>query len=107
VPTLQRDGDGERAVTTPASTEPDQPEPEPTEDGASSERLVSMIRVRCNPCRRAWARAYANQRKGGFGLPKMERPVPTCPHYKTVWAPGFGPGAEPPEDSGWDWTPPV
>lgn len=94
MPALRRDRDGGRAMT-PA--EPDPPE----------ERIVPMIRVRCDQCRRARARYFANQLKGGLGLPKMERPVPVCPHYETQWAPGHGPGNPPPEDSEWDRTPPV
>jgi hypothetical protein len=75
--------------------------------GTQGERLVPFVRVRCNPCRRVVSREMENARKGGFGLPKMEKLVRVCPHYKTVWAPGEGPGSPPPEGSGWDRTPPV
>jgi hypothetical protein len=69
---------------------------------------VPMIRVRCNPCRRARGRYLDNLRKGGAGLPRLGSAVPVCPHYETVWAPGHGPDSEPPEGSGWgDRTPPV
>jgi hypothetical protein len=67
--------------------------------------MVSAVRVRCNKCRRERAEYLANQRKGGLGLPKVETPVPVCPHYETIWAPGYGPGSEPPEDSGWETRP--
>lgn len=71
-------------------------------------QTVSMIRVRCNPCRRRVSREMENARKGGAGLPRLDRSLGTCPHYETVWAPGYGPDSEPPPGSGWgDRTPPV
>jgi threonine dehydrogenase-like Zn-dependent dehydrogenase len=76
-------------------------EPEPEGDPV----VVPMLRVRCNQCRRARSRFLANQRKGGAGEPRLGGFVPVCTHYETVWAPGFGPGSEPPEDSGWEARP--
>ncbi|MCK9929411.1 hypothetical protein MXD62_19880 [Frankia sp. Mgl5] len=66
-------------------------------------RMLSM--VACNRCRRD--RGDQLRRTGHV------EPVPesgTCPHgnpLRTAWADGFGPGSEPPEDSGYDRTPPV
>ncbi len=89
-------------------TEPAQPEPEPV-DGedqrTADEQVVPMLRVRCNKCRRARAEYLRNQHKGGAGLPRLGGFVPVCTHYETVWAPGFGPDAEPPEGSGWETRP--
>jgi hypothetical protein len=87
MPSVRWQRDGEEEVTD----DPEQgPEPE--------ERIVPFIRVRCNKCRRAVSREMDNARKGGAGLPRIERTIGICPHYKTVWAPGMGPGTEPPED---------
>lgn len=76
------------------------PVPEPP-----TEQIVPFVRVRCNKCRRAVSREMENARKGGAGLPRMGATLGICPHYKTVWAPGMGPGSEPPEDSGWETRP--
>lgn len=69
-----------------------------------ADRLVPFVRLRCNPCRRAVSRETANEHKGGAGLPKvLERKIGICPHHRTVWAPGEGPGSgrKPPPGSGW------
>lgn len=65
--------------------------------------MLSM--VACNLCRRERGRVL---HATGSVEPIPERG--TCPHGKalrTVWADGYGPAAEPPEDSGYDRTPPV
>ncbi len=106
MPAVQRHGHGDGEMTEPAAPDPE-PEPAGAADqpSAASEQVVPMLRVRCNKCRRARAQYLANQRKGGAGLPRLGRPVPVCPHYETVWAPGFGPDSEPPPDSGWETRP--
>ncbi|WP_322753805.1 MULTISPECIES: hypothetical protein [unclassified Frankia] len=72
----------------------------------SDDDSVRMLElVACNKCRR--------QRGAQFHATGSVEPVPeegVCPHGKplrTVWAPGYGPGAEPPANPGWDTRPPV
>ncbi|MCK9920629.1 hypothetical protein MXD61_01675 [Frankia sp. AgPm24] len=64
----------------------------------------------CPRCRRERARTLRAARTGAAarrGLPRLtlHRPVLRCPHIPDVWAPGFGPGAEPPSGSGWPTRP--
>ncbi|OHV42171.1 hypothetical protein BBK14_11150 [Parafrankia soli] len=73
---------------------------------AAREPVVPMLAlVACNKCRR--------RRGAQLHATGSVEPIPehgTCPHGKPlrkVWAPGHGPGSEPPEDSGYDRTPPV
>ncbi len=80
-----------------------------TERAGEPEQMVTAVRVQCKECRRARGAARARARSSGGA--KGELPgavVDRCPHYETIWAPGYGPDAEPPPDSGWsDRTPPV
>jgi hypothetical protein len=51
------------------------------------EPMVTAIRVQCPACRRARAAGLRHVKWG-------ERPTRgLCPHYRTVWAPGYGPGS--------------
>lgn len=77
------------------------PDPAP----AADETIVPMLRlVACPKCRRARGAALAGARgpqpgRGGNGY---------CPHGKpdkTVWADGYGPGSEPPDESAWETQP--
>ncbi|WP_322759950.1 hypothetical protein [Frankia sp. Cr2] len=78
-----------------------------TDDPTDGETpVVPMLAlVACNKCRR--------RRGAQLHATGAVEPIPetgTCPHGKplrTVWAPGYGPGAEPPPESGWDTRPPV
>ncbi len=65
-------------------------------------RMLSL--VACNKCRR---RRGAQLHATGDGGPVPESG--TCPHGKplrTLWAPGYGPDAEPPEYE-WNRDPPL
>ncbi|WP_322770300.1 hypothetical protein [Frankia sp. Cr1] len=68
--------------------------------------VVPMLAlVACSKCRR---RRGAQLRSTGAVEPIPE--TGTCPHGKPlrkVWAPGHGPGSEPPAESGWDTRLPV
>ena len=72
---------------------------------ADGKQMVSAVRVRCNACRRRVGREMENARKGGMGLPRTGRSLGPCPHYTTVWAPGYGPDADPKPGSGWETRP--
>lgn len=91
-------------------TDPDPPA-EPAEDGPTGPPPeVHALFVQCPECRRARAANRRNARSGGAavsGLPDLtlQPAAKWCPHYPEVWAPGFGPGSEPPEDSGWETRP--
>jgi len=62
-----------------------------------------LVLVACNRCRR--------ERGAQLHATGSVEPIPesgTCPHGKAlrrIWAEGYGPGSEPPEDSGWETRP--
>jgi hypothetical protein len=71
---------------------------------------VPAIIPSCRECRRARAERLRRSARGSaatLGLPDLtlNRPVTRCTHIPTVWAPGYGPDGEPPEDSGWETHP--
>ncbi|WP_256789876.1 hypothetical protein [Frankia sp. AvcI1] len=82
---------------------------DPPEDGPSGPAPeVRALFPSCNKCRRE--RAASLRRRGAAavsGLPglTLQPTVTGCTHLPEVWAPGFGPGAEPPEGSGWETRP--
>lgn len=84
---------------------------EPPEDGPTGPAPeVHALIPSCGPCRRARAQHLRRSARGSAAredLPEvtLQPPVTRCPHIPAVWAPGFGPDAEPPEDSGWETRP--
>jgi hypothetical protein len=79
------------------------------QEPAREPRIVPFIRLRCSACRRARGAYLTRATRGAAGIPAIGDFVPVCPHHRTIWAPGMGPGSEPPPPgSGWqDRTPPV
>jgi hypothetical protein len=75
----------------------DDPQPREPAAGTSQKPMIRMLTlVACRFCRR---RRGAELHETGRAEPVPE--VGTCPHGKplrTLWAPGYGPDAEPPVD---------
>lgn len=89
MPGLWRVWHGEEEVTAaPAPAEPDPPE--------RVERMVSLLSLRCAVCRAA-AKAARLHGKGGWS---PSGPRPDGCRCRRVWAPGYGPGSEPPPAPG-------